>query len=444
MAKITSRASLNVGTELTINETARTFTLNAAGNLVAKDGVTLQALYSKFADLWTTTTYQDSPFPLNAIDALSGQYYFGVDAGGNYNGWKPANDATRNMLRDGGWREYSSAGVLNREYAGFVGLGAINTGAQPYYILNASDAPTNFPFADQFNVGVQVYGDAANGDFDKRTYAKTYCREYGKKYKDSVLADTGKTATGAFLVNFLISNEDDLKIQANDAAMTGAPYDGITVSYYSTNQNRLIGGANYPFRIIVDGNGATLEQIYTKIQYMLRQNSDINTAGDAGSVTGKTAASLLSFVGDTLVTSTGVYIDDIQSADSNRIEFYDQNGVKRTNPYTAAGALSFNAALVGAGSSYRLFFSADYGTASAVTVKNASGVDIAGIISASPIHFDFDYDGDTLGGTAGTDKAVTLIGIKPGSGKFAVATGTLTRSKAISLSLVGEADRAYN
>lgn len=444
MAKITSRASLNVGTELTIDETARTFTLNEAGNLVAKDGVTLQALYSKFADLWTTTTYQDSPFPLNAIDALSGQYYFGVDAGGNYNGWKPASDATRNMLRDGGWREYSSAGVLNREYAGFVGLGAINTGAQPYYILNASDAPTNFPFADQFNVGVQVYGDAANGDFDKRTYAKTYCREYGKKYKDSVLADTGKTATGAFLVNFLISNEDDLKIQANDAAMTGAPYDGITVSYYSTNQNRLIGGANYPFRIIVDGNGATLEQIYTKIQYMLRQNSDINTAGDAGSVTGKTAASLLSFVGDTLVTSTGVYIDDIQSADSNRIEFYDQNGVKRTNPYTAAGVLSFNAALVGAGSSYRLFFSADYGTASAVTVKNASGVDIAGIISASPIPFDFDYDGDTLGGTAGTDKAVTLIGIKPGSGKFAVATGTLTRSKAISLSLVGEADRAYN
>lgn len=444
MAKITSRASLNVGTELTINETARTFTLNEAGNLVAKDGVTLQALYSKFADLWTTTTYQDSPFPLNAIDALSGQYYFGVDAGGNYNGWKPASDATRNMLRDGGWREYSSAGVLNREYAGFVGLGAINTGAQPYYILNASDAPTNFPFADQFNVGVQVYGDAANGDFDKRTYAKTYCREYGKKYKDSVLADTGKTATGAFLVNFLISNEDDLKIQANDAAMTGAPYDGITVSYYSTNQNRLIGGANYPFRIIVDGNGATLEQIYTKIQYLLRQNSDINTAGDAGSVTGKTAASLLSFVGDTLVTSTGVYIDNIQSADSNRIEFYDQNGVKRTNPYTAAGALSFNAALVGAGSSYRLFFSADYGTASAVTVKNASGVDIAGIISASPIPFDFDYDGDTLGGTAGTDKAVTLIGIKPGSGKFAVATGTLTRSKAISLSLVGEADRAYN
>ena len=46
MAKITTRAALNVGTELTIDEPNRTFTLNVAGNLVAKDGVTLQALFS--------------------------------------------------------------------------------------------------------------------------------------------------------------------------------------------------------------------------------------------------------------------------------------------------------------------------------------------------------------------------------------------------------------
>lgn len=450
MAKITSRALLNVGTELTIDESARTFTLNVAGNLVAKDGVTIQALYSKFSDLWATATYQDSPFPMNALDALSGQYYFGVDAGGNYNGWKPANDATRNMLRDGGWREYSSAGVLQREYAGFVGLGSVNTGAQPYYHLNASDAPTDFPFADQFNVGVQVYGDASNGNFDKRTYAKTFVREYGKKYKDSVLADTGKTATGAYIVNFLISNEDDLKIQAADGAMSGAPYSGITIAYYTTNQNRLIGGVNYPFRVIIDGNGATLEQIYTKVQYLLRQNSNINTGGDAGTVTGKTAAALLEFVGDTLQTKQGVFIDDIQPADSNRIIFKDQNGVDRTNPYTAAGTLSFNAALVGAGSSYRLMFTAppgagdDYGEAGAVTVNDASGTPITGTISASTINFTYDYDGNTQAGfSAGTDRPVTLIGIRPGYGKFAVATGTLTRSKTISLALVAETDRAY-
>ena len=57
MPKIISRALINVGTELTVDEPGKTFTLNVAGNLVAKDGVTLQALYSKFVELWATVTY---------------------------------------------------------------------------------------------------------------------------------------------------------------------------------------------------------------------------------------------------------------------------------------------------------------------------------------------------------------------------------------------------
>lgn len=450
MPKITSRAQLNVGTELTINEPARTFTLNVAGNLIAKDGVTIQALYSKFADLWATATYQDSPFPMTALDALSGQYYFGVDEGGNYSGWKPANDATRQMLRDGGFREYSSAGVLNREHVCVVGLGGVSTGAQQYYQLAANDAPTNFTFTDQVNEAIQVYGDASNGNFDKRTFLTAFCREYGKKYKTAPMAETGKTATGAYIVNLLLSNDDDLKISANDAAMSGAPYSGITVSYYTANQSRSIGGTNYNFKIIVDGNSATLEQIYTKIQYLLRQNSNINTAGTAGTITGKTAAALLAFSGDTLVTSQSVFIDNVHVSDSNRVEFYDDGNVKRTNPYTAAGTLEFNSVLVGAGSSYRLMYAApagagnDYGEAGAITVQDAVNADIAGTISAASIGFDFDYDNSTAGGVAGTDKNVVLIGIRPGSGKFAMATGTLTRSKTIKLSLVAATDRVYS
>lgn len=449
MPKIVSRSGLNVGTELTIDEAAKTFTLNAAGNLVAKDGVTLQALYSKFVELWATPSYQDSPFPMYAIDALSGQFQFGTD-GATFNGWKPANDTTRQMLRDGGWSEYNAAGQLARQYVGIVGLGTVSAGAQLYYQKVLDGAATNFTFTDQCNEGIQVYGDATNGNFDSRVYFKSYVREYGKKYKDSVLADTGKTSTGAFLVNMLLSNEDDLKIQANDAAMTGAPYNGITVSYYTANQTRLIGGTNRNFKIIIDGNNATLEQIYTKIQYLLRQPTNINASGTAGVKTGKIQNELLRFVGDTLVTSQSVYIDNIQPADSNRIEFYDDSNTLRTNPYTAAGTMTFNAPLQGAGSSYRLIFTTlpgagnDFGESGAVTVNDASGTPITGTISGASISFTFDYDGNVQGGrTAGTDAAVTLIGIRPGSGKYVAASGTLTRSKSIALSLVAETDRVY-
>jgi hypothetical protein len=230
--------------------------------------------------------------------------------------------------------------------------------------------------------------------------------------------------------------------------MSGAPYSGITVEYFGTNQNRSIGGTNYPFRVIVNGNNATLEQIYTKLQYLLRQNSDIDSG--AGTVTGKTADALAFFVGDTLQTTTGVYVDNIQSADSNRIIFKDQNGVDRTNPYQAAGTISFNSFLVGAGSSYRMFFTSppgstnDYGESGAITVNNASAAAIAGTITAASIPFTYDYDGNTQGGfAAGTDRAVTVVAVRPGFGKYVVATGTLTRSKGISISLVAEQDRAY-
>ena len=458
MAKITSKAQINVGTELTIDETLKTFTLNVAGNLVAKDGVTIQALYSKFVDLWATATYQDSPFPMYAIDALSGQFQFGTD-GATFSGWKPATDATRQMLRDGGWSEYNSAGVLARQYAGIVGLGLVNAGAQLYYQKVDGAAASNFTFTDQVNEGIQVLGnivaDATTTTFDSRIYFKGYVREANKKFKDSALSDTGKTATGAYLVNLLLSNENDLKTYSAgspvlDAAMSGAPYSGITVAYYTLNQARVINSVSRDFKIIIAGNGATLEQIYTKIQYLLRQNTDINTGGTAGVKTGKIQSSLLTFVGDTLVTSQSVYIDNIQSADSNRIEFYDDTNTLRTNPYSASGTITFNAPLVGAGSSYRMLFTTlpgggnDYGEAGAITVNNASGTPITGTIGASSIAFDFDYDGNVQGGrTLGTDAAVTLVGVKPGSGKFVVATGTLNRSKAISLSLVAEADRVY-
>lgn len=244
MAKITNKADLVVGSNLIINEPARTIKLAEAGALVFKDGVSWQTLYSKIVDLWATASYQDSPIPFYALDSLSGQYQIGTD-GSTFSGWTFADTDTRNALRDGGWSEFNNAGVKVAEYCGFIGLGGVSPAStvQPYYHLASSDSPTDFPFTDQFNVGVKVYD---NVSLDKRTYAKCFVREYGKKFKSSVLADTGSSATGAFKQNFLISNEDDLKLigllgssqVAADAAMAGAPYSGITVSYYSVNQTR--------------------------------------------------------------------------------------------------------------------------------------------------------------------------------------------------------------
>jgi len=503
MAKITNPDDIDVGVELTLDTAASTFTLNVAGSLVAKDGVTLQALYSKFVDLWTTATYNKFEFPMYTIDAKSGQYQFGTD-GATFSGWKPADDATRQMLRDGGWSEYSSAGVLNRQYVGIVSLGDVNTGAQLYYQKTNGGAAADFTFDDEVNEGIQVYGDASNGNFDSRTYFKGYVREYAKKYDDSVLADTGQTATGAYTVNLLLANEDDLKIQDTDVNVAAnAPYTGITATWIVGNNfdttntspysiddvvkdgagrwyictgagtadatdysdlsamagagsatfapysgEREIGGTYYAYNIIIDGNAASAEDIYTKVQYLLRQNSDIDSG--AGTQTGIITQKLMDFVGDTLITTTGVYIDDYDTDDVNRLVFTDVSATQRTEPYTATGTLNFNSVLTAGGTGYyRMYFTdlagaADYGVTGAITVDDATGADIAGTISSASIPFTFDYDGNTQGGrTPATDAQVTVVAGNAGSAKPVVTTYTITRATGQGITLTAETDRAY-
>lgn len=458
MPKIIDGDDLNVGTEITIDTTAKTFTLIQAGNLVAKDGVTLQALYSKFIKLWETDTYNRFPFPMYAIDAKSGQFQFGTD-GGTFNGWKPSNDTTRQMLRDGGWSEFSNAGVLNRQYVGIVSLGEVSAGAQLYYQRAAADGPTNFTFTDEVNEGIQVYGDASNGNFDKRTFFKAYAREEQKTYSSSTLADTGQTATGAYTVNVLLSNATDLNALVADAGIGVAPYTGITVSYYSVAQSIDLNSVsdNFPFSIIVEGNSATLQEIYTKVQYLLRQGTDINSAAtnSAGSKIGKVQNDLMYFVGPDLFCRQGVFIQNLDPAFLNNVYFIDDNGAARQYNFASAGKLQFNSFLTSGGTGYyRMYITDsvtgadDYGTSTAITVNDKDGNPIAGTITGAEINFTFAYDTNTQGGRSvftspGGNVGVTVVAGNKGVAKPVVATGTIDRSKGIVIGLVAEQDRAY-
>jgi hypothetical protein len=203
-----------------------------------------------------------------------------------------------------------------------------------------------------------------------------------------------------------------------------------------------------------------LQQIYTKIQYQLRQNSNINGLSGGTSVTGKTASLLLNFVGSALKAGfyaptnpagggSGVTVMGYASADVNSFTSYDNTATARDYPYSSAGTINCNANLtVGGAGYYRMYFTTNpagnYGTASAVTVNDASGNPIAGAITGGTINFTFDYTGSVQGGrTAGTDAAVTVVAGNPGHAKPVVTTGTITASKAISISLVAESDRSY-
>jgi len=290
---------------------------------------------------------------------------------------------------------------------------------------------------------------------DTRTYFKIFVREYQKLYAQSQLSDIGVNSFTYQAYRFPLANAADLKITNDDTTVSGSlPYTDMSITYYATAQTRTIGASDYDFDIIIDadvsddGNLRTAEEIYEFVEWSLRQNSDIDAG--AGTVIGKTANSLLKFVGDTLVTSTGVFIDDFSETDINRIEFYDTSGTKRVFPFVAAGTINFNDNLVSdSGAIYRMFFTDvngnNFGDSDAIIVKDNDDNDIAGDITNSQVQFTFDYDGNTQGTrTAGTDAPVTVVAIGLDKAQYVKATGTIARTNANSLSLVASLERNYS
>ena len=164
MALITDPDLLNQGTEVTINTTTRMITLNLAGDLSA-DGVTLQALYSFLKEEWKNDSTK-IPFPFPMVAITSEQFEFVSD-------WEPADNATRKLIRTGGWAEVTTAGARKREYLGVVTLGSIDSADTAYYAFAGDSARTVFTYPGPVNEAIQTFGDASNGNFDKRSLVLT-------------------------------------------------------------------------------------------------------------------------------------------------------------------------------------------------------------------------------------------------------------------------------
>lgn len=206
---------------------------------------------------------------------------------------------------------------------------------------------------------------------------------------------------------------------------------------------------------------ATAEQIYTKVQYLLRQNSDIDATDQT--VTGKIADALVRFVGDTLICGnpaptnpnaggSGVIIEGFSATDTNRLTFYDNTGSARTYPYVASLTINFGANLqADTSAKYWVYFTTlpgannDFGESGAIIVDDNAGADMAGNIGGAPsVTKSFNYDGNAQGGrTPGTDAGITVVGIGLDTGQYVRTTATIARSTANSASLVASLERNY-
>lgn len=445
-------------TNVFIDTAAQTIKLvPGQGALIAADGVTEKAIYSFIKEEWRndplTKNLAAFDFPMVPI---TDEFFELV------NGWNWADATTRQTIRRGGWLVRNLAGNVTEHWAGTAILNA-EADDQIYYDLGAG--AVNFTFTGNTAEAIQVIDDP-NGDgnyadgFDNSTNVTVYNREQGQLFSATSASGIGESSLLApKLFSFSLPTGADLNIAASDITIAGnAPYTGMSIEFFTTPQQRNIGGTNRDFGIIIDGNNGTKQEIYEFVQWSLRQATD-EDAG-TGTLNGNVMPQLLQFVGSTLETvsaenyqggGTGVYIDNFNAVDTNDLVFVDNTSTERTFPFVAAGSINFSNTLVSDPDAvYFMYFTDgvdagdEFGNSGAILVDDNAASDITGAVSSGSVAFTFDYDGNNQGNrTPGTDANVTVVAIGLATGQYVKATGTITRSNANSITLTAAVERQY-
>jgi hypothetical protein len=408
----------SVGASIYIDTALRTIKIrnNSAapkGPVLDETGVTLQALYSFLKEEWKNDPNIKSliayPFPLIAITPEQFEFRYG---------WTPADDSSRSLIRTAGWREFGTDNTtLKREYMGTISLGSIDGdqnqdggGDQDFVYYAFFDSASGIPktgaitynFPGEVNQAVQTLDSTA---FDRRgDILRLFIRQPLKTYDQTDTTDIGLSAGTTLPYNtqrFPLVEGQDLKLLAANGGVTDATIaantaggqkysmqgDGPTIEYLETSElsntfgyaeDLLDGPHNFGIKIAsIDGTDGTSplsnQELYSFVQYQLRQDSDIEVPGATQTSTkiGKLSDELLAYVGDTLTTKlatnidqggaqTGVAITNIRPADINITQLTDDAGVLQSFPFSTAITISFSQDILNDGANAKAFVYYDY------------------------------------------------------------------------------------
>jgi len=295
-----------------------------------------------------------------------------------------------------------------------------------------------------------VHFDAVNPAYSS---VPTIQRDTGTWTSDSVTRGTvvvfASTTSNnlAFTVASTVTTSTITCVPADSTRMTDEIATGASTTAYDAFK-RVINNVMYAYNWKLTGNGATAANCYQFIQHQLRQSTDIDWG--AGASRGDVTDLLMSYAAPTGST-TNLIIDNINADDTNNVTYVDAAGVSRTYPFVSSFTVNFNANLQSdADAKFWMYYttnpSGNFSTQNAVEIVDANGSAVVGSVGAAASkQFTYDYDGNADGGrTPGTDAAFTLVAIGKSTAQYVITTGTITRAKGLSFSMVSNLERNYS
>lgn len=434
-----------------VNMTSRGGAASVANPLTEQDGVKMEALYAfeREQRRLDETLRQYDPY-------FAGTFKFA----GSYNlingrKFDDANGSATSLtgddrfkIRGSGWRELDANGAIGRIYFGDRSLGNIEATSQPYYQLAQFGPVTNFDKVGPVDEAVQVYGDNAvdanTTTFDTRTYHALSVRTYGFNADRKTLTDSGVSEMDGYSVGFaleetphLTTNETDHPIasvyNAVPASQLGVwlnmTLEELDTPQLETGFNEVDGNFTW---VLNNPNAASLDECVAYLDAIALQNADIN-AHSTNSTIGKQVGTWYTYSADGKIqprvddgsTGEGLFIEGLVGVDKQNVIFTDNAGNTKTYPFfvsiivtvganAVADTLAWFHAFFRDGADNAVGGGDDFNTSGAVTVQDSSAVAVKGTVNSSgfrsgnDIVFEFDFDGDTVGGPAGQNKWVVF------------------------------------
>lgn len=288
---------------------------------------------------------------------------------------------------------------------------------------------------------------------------------------NSMADSTGENGSGTYGRWWYV---DATTGDSNGATMTLDTGNTWTIWTASVQDNgeRFVKDGFYAFHTIVDAEnlasapsspytlsgGNNRYAAYEYAAYQLRQTTEIDTAT---SQNGNIAPLLFEFVGSTLHTAEGVFMDDLKNTDTNDVSFHDWLDTVATYPLFVTVEITFNSNLYEDSSAKFYAYYSDpggvpssgdeFGTPGALQVQSSAGVvgqDLAADNSVfeagASYSFSYAFDGDETGGrTVSTPTDITIISIGLDKGQYVSNTGTITTAGAI-IPLSAALERNYS
>lgn len=420
---------------------------NDPNPLKADDGIKFEAIYAfenqerssdeslREFDRWTSGTFK-----------FGGAYNF-------INGRIPSIAADIAIIRGSGWNEIDASGVVQKIYFGNKGLSNIEAASQPYYMLSNSATPTlnsitpvDYAKAGQIDEAVLVY---ENGVSDTRAYEGVSVRTFGNNYdRKETTTDLGIAELGGYSTGFALNESGHLTTGnytladvyggAQVSPWTGMTLEKLAAAQTETGFNEADGDFTWVLHNTANGS---LDQCVAFLDALSQTDDDIDSGAET-TTHGKRVGTWYYYNATGQVVtrsgadSLGLFIENIPTTDEQRVVFTDDAAGLKTRPFVVT--ISANVGAIAKADSnawYHSFFAAAYNTSSAVTVLDSSGTAIKGSASEADgnniVSDAFDYDGDTVGGTAGTDKNCVYLCEGDGGATQAKTLYTITRQTTI-------------